>query len=523
MRFYGIKGTAVKSVLLASALVLSVLLSSCGGVSETLGTGSYTDDGINVSVLTYDMDLKLDTENDLLDEVVRMELKNNGSSDVDTVYLRYYPNGYVPFLKASFPDENKGINLASEITSVVIAGTDKKLSLEYGWDNTSVKVSLDGESIPAGGTMELVVNAWTNIPSGTSRFGLASWDEGKLYHLVFCYPYLEYNKDGWYLDPPRYSLLENRNPMTADYHVTIEAPEEYLIAGPGKITRDGEKTTIEADDLRNLALFASDCMGVDEFELNGVRISNYYLKTDGENEYREFSKQFLTDAFDNLTEMAGAYGRSEFALVEGTKNMEYSGISEVSGRGFYEYDPSRFDGVYENTLHEVAHQWFFGGVGNYEYREGWIDESFTQFLEEEIMCRETKSAEMIKEEYEDADIGKAYYDKRADKRTELKQDIEQIDRFPLNNIDENPLKTYRGSEVTGDMNPGYREYDYGPLFLSQAEDIMGEEEFYSFVKDVYSTYNFHVADTQGVLEILKNHNNSKEMNDLISLYFDITG
>lgn len=48
------------------------------------------------------MELKLDTENDRLDEVVKMELKNNGDNDVDTLYLRYYPNGYVPFLKDSF-------------------------------------------------------------------------------------------------------------------------------------------------------------------------------------------------------------------------------------------------------------------------------------------------------------------------------------------------------------------------------------------------------------------------------------
>ena len=520
-KFRFFEGEAMKKIIFPVLLGVTILLSACGDVSEKLGTGTYTDDGVNVSVLSYDMELKLDTENDRLNEAVRMELKNNGDSNVDTVYLRYYPNGYVPFLKGSFPDENKGKKLSSEITSVAIAGTGRNLPLAYDWDGTLVKVSLDGEGIPVGGTIELEVNAWTNIPAGNSRFGLATWDEGKMYHLTFCFPYLEYNKDGWYLDPPRYSILENRNPMTADYHVTVEAPNEYLIAGPGEITRNGEKTTIEAQGLRNLALFASNCMGVDEFELDEVKISNYYLKTEGEKEYREYSKQFLTDAFEHLTEMVGPYDRSEFSLIEGTRNMEYSGISEVSGRGFYDYDPSRFDGVYENTLHEVAHQWFFGGVGNYEYREGWIDESFTQFLEEEIMCKDTKSAEMIKEKYKEAEIGKAYYDKRASKRAELKQDIDQIDHFPLNNIDQNPLKTYRGSKVNGEMNPGYREYDYGPLFLSQAEDIMGEDKFYSFVKDVYNTYGLKVAETQGILEILKKHNNSKEMNDLISFYFDV--
>lgn len=261
-------------------------------------------------------------------------------------------------------------------------------------------------------------------------------------------------------------------------------------------------------------------MGVDEFELNGVQVSNYYLKMEGEQEYRKMSRQFLTDAFDQLTEMVGNYHRNEFALIEGTMNMEYSGISEVNGRGFYEYDPSRFDRVYENTIHEAAHQWFFDGVGNYEYREVWIDESFTKFLDEEIMCKDTESAKMIKEAYAEAVVGKAFYDERAEKRELLKQELAQIDHFPLADIDSNPLKTYMGTEVTGEMIPGYREYDYGPLFLSQAEDIMGEEAFYQFVQDVYGTYGSKIAHSEDVLEIMKKHCDSEALNDLISYYFD---
>lgn len=500
--------------------MLLMFLNSCGTSEEIIGTGTHTTEDVNVSEVSYDMELKLDTENDSLDEFVIMELKNNGSTEVDTVYLRFYPNGYVPYVKEGFSDENKGKNLSSEITSVAIAGTEKNLPIQYELDDTSVKVSLDGESIPAGGSLKLEVRTRTSLPEGRARFGTTAWDEGKLYHLVFCYPYLEYNKDGWFLDPPRYSLLENRNPMPADYNITIEAPEEYLVAGPGKITRSGNKTTIAAEQLRDLALYASNCMGVDEFEVNGTSISNYYLKMEGEEEYREYTKQFITDAFENLTEMAGDYKRNEFSLVEGTVNMEYSGIAEVNGRGFYEYDPSRFEIVYENTLHEVAHQWFFDNVGNYEYREGWIDESFTQFLEEEIMCKETESSGMIKEKYPEAIIGKAYYDERASKRELLEKDLEAVDHFPLADIDSNPLKTYMGMDVKGELSPGYREYDFGPLFLSQAEEITGEEEFYKFVQDVYSTYGSKITESEDILEIMKKHCSSEELNELISYYFE---
>ena len=71
-----------------------------------------------------------------------------------------------------------------------IAGLIQNSKLEYDWDETSVKVSMDGESIPAGGSLKLEVRAWTDLPTGGARFGTSSWEEGKLYHLQFCYPYV---------------------------------------------------------------------------------------------------------------------------------------------------------------------------------------------------------------------------------------------------------------------------------------------------------------------------------------------
>ena len=56
-----------KIVLIATSLMLILLLTSCG-VSEKNGTGTHTTDDVNVSPVSYDMELKLDTENDRLDE-----------------------------------------------------------------------------------------------------------------------------------------------------------------------------------------------------------------------------------------------------------------------------------------------------------------------------------------------------------------------------------------------------------------------------------------------------------------------
>ena len=80
-----------------------------------------------------------------------MELVNNGNTDVDTIYLRFYPNGYVPYMKASFPEENKGKKLSSEIASVVIAGTEKKLPLKYDMDKEKTEVTEEETKTISGG------------------------------------------------------------------------------------------------------------------------------------------------------------------------------------------------------------------------------------------------------------------------------------------------------------------------------------------------------------------------------------
>ena len=65
---------------------------------------------------SYDLSLKLDTENDRLTEKVSMDIQNNTDSQVDTVYLRYNPMGYFDYLCEAKPeaaDKNKNKKLRS--------------------------------------------------------------------------------------------------------------------------------------------------------------------------------------------------------------------------------------------------------------------------------------------------------------------------------------------------------------------------------------------------------------------------
>ena len=75
-------------------------------------------------------------------------------------------------------------------------------------------------------------------------------------------------------------------------------------------------------------------------------------------------------------------------------------------------------------------------------------------------------------------------------------------------------------EYPENSGPGSKEYIYAPIFLCHAKEIMAEEAFYSFLKEVYQTYAMKIVHSGDILEILRKHDNSSEMNELLAFYFD---
>ena len=490
-------------------------------VSSTENTAAV--DSAKICAVSYDIDLKLDPKKERVEQTVFMDVANkSGDEEFSSLYFRYYPNGYIDALVKENPEikeENKG--KSSAVTSVTWKGSEEQLKLTYDQDDTLIKVDLGEDPLKAGETRTLQVSAWTDLPVCNYRFGVFKMDEGSLFQLTFCYPYLEYYTNGeWCIDPPEYTF-ENRNPELADYHVTVEAPESFIVVGPGTVKREGSKTTVDAEDIRDLALYASDFMGVDTFEVEGVKIENCYLKTTGEDVYRTLSKQFITDAFTKLTELVGPYVRDSFVLVEGTSNMEFSGIADVSGESMFTKDASSYRSIYQYTIHEIAHQWFCYAVGNNEYRESWIDEGITSFLEKEVMCYDTESYHLIKGYYSEGSSSDEFIAEREMNEKLLESDLSLLDHYNLKtDEDKKNLKTFMGMDDEFALDtPAITEYAYAPHFLYKVKQLLGEEEFSAFLKDVYGSYQFKIVDTKGILEILTKHDDSEEMRKLIDFYF----
>ena len=165
-----------------------------------------------------------------------------------------------------------------------------------------------------------------------------------------------------------------------------------------------------------------------------------------------------------------------------------------------------------NIAHETGHSWFYDAVGNNEYNEGWIDEGIVSYLASyELVLNEIESYKTEKKYGSDWTL--------KDQTNALKQTKSLIEENQLKPLDHCYLNT-SWYEYPENSNPGSTEYTYTPIFLCHAKEIMGEEEFYGFLQEVYQTYAMKIVHSEDILKILRKYDNSSKMNELIAFYFD---
>jgi len=157
----------------------------------------------------------------------------------------------------------------------------------------------------------------------------------------------------------------------ADYRLELTHPSGVKVAAPG--TRLSSTSTSKVYTLasaREYAFAASpDFVTTAATTAQGVQVIVYYVAgTSGAATARSAAVRAL-----ERHHQLGAYPYGRLVIAHGTRTsvaLEYSGMIFM-GRS-----------VMGNALtiaHEVAHQWWYGIVGNDQLRDPWLDEAFSEF------------------------------------------------------------------------------------------------------------------------------------------------
>lgn len=470
------------------------------------------DDNKYIDAVSYDMDLFLDTEENTLTEKVSIEIENNTDAPVSELCIRDMTPAILKHCEEFYSEDNK--NLKSQILSIILEESSEKLDYEFGKDASVIFVALsEDKTIDPGEIVTVTVNMKTDIPNRGDRFGYRETEKGTLYALSFCYPYLADNENGEWNTSPFFDDGENRSSDLADYTVEFHAPEDYVIAMSGSEQTEKGTTTVEIKDFRDFAVVACNFMEKEAFDADGIVVNSYYLDGKNTEEYRVITKAAATDSIEIFNAKVGQYPYKELDIVPclfgfGYGGMEYPGFVMVNASGFFDapfYDALSHE---EKIAHEIAHQWFYGIVGNNEYREAWIDEGLATVLEKDIYGLTPCNAHDIVSGIEDG------YPSLEEKE-QIRKELIEYAREGYKDV----YLNVSPDEFTKDRFYGDAEYNGSYCFFQEIRLVIGDNAFADLIKNLYETYYMKSVNTEDVLTFIKTYDNSEKTNEIISFYF----
>ena len=260
-----------------------------------------------------------------------------------------------------------GLNYGNiEILSVT---ADKK-SVEYcvsGKDNNVLSVKLLKEVYPEE-YLEIEVDFKTTLPKVVARMGINK----DAINLANFYPILCGIEDGKFYECVYYSCGDPFFSDVADYEVSLTCDENFKVASSGKLVKvDGKSRTYKIENARNFAFVLSNKFSVASTKHNDVEIFYYYYD-DAE---KDKSLKIARESLEYFEKTFGEYPHKTYSVCQTEflqGGMEYSGLVVISD----ELEPNAYREV---IVHETAHQWWMGLVGNNEIKYGFLDEGLAEY------------------------------------------------------------------------------------------------------------------------------------------------
>ena len=334
---------------------------------------------LSQNLTTYNMSLEFNNEDKTLTGINKVEYTNTSNDELANVYFHLYPNAFRENAKASvvslsntqkaYPNGKSYGKI--DINECKVKGNTTKFSIG-GEDENILIVDLNGQLKPKAKTT-IEISYVVTIPNINHRFGYGNntINLGNFYPIACMYENGNFVTDLYhYNGDPFYSDIAN-------YNVEIKYNKNLTLATSGNIINTSEEgstkvTTANAISIRDFAMVLSDKFNVKETEVNGTKILYYYYGDTNP----EKSLLTASDSIKTFNKLFGTYPYETLSVVEANfvhGGMEYPRLILISD------DIEAHDDYINVIIHETAHQWWYGMVGNNEYKYGWLDEGLTEY------------------------------------------------------------------------------------------------------------------------------------------------
>jgi hypothetical protein len=409
-----------------------------------------------------------------------IDYTNAENAALDRLYLRLLPNGHGSYGDGSL-----------DVSKTLLDG--KAISTTLSINDSILAIDLPAPLAP-GGQTQLELNFSGDVPvdfggnATPSGYGIYNYSNS-IMALANWYPILSvYDSKGWHLDPVS-DIGDSVYSDTAFYSVDISAPSDVKVAATGSeisSTAVDAKTTRHhylSGPARDFFIIMSPNFQKAEQTVDGTQINSYYIPS-----HEDGGMAALRVAATSLkiyNQQFGPYPFREFDIAEApmryAAGVEYPGIVII---GDFLYNQSNQANFVVADAHEVAHQWWYNVVGNDVFAEPWLDEaltSYTSSLYYEFGPGGTTAAQGL--------IG--YWEDRYQKVVQAGKDDavnESLAHF---------------ESINDPTVYSYVVYSKGALFFQALRQEIGDQAFFSALRNYYREYQFRIASGDDLLKIFE--------------------
>ena len=441
---------------------------------------------VSKHLTTYAISAELD-ENMQISGTEKIVFVNSTGDALDHLCFHLYPRAfregatvkpYTTLTEATcFP---KGVSFGDiSIVKVKVNGEIKTAEL-VGFDDDILKVDFGFRLAPKK-TIEIVIDFVINIPNSTHRFG---WF-GSNINLGNWYPVVCKYANGSFEMTPYYATGDPFFSDIANYAVEFVFPAKYKLCSTGEInlSKNNEKNTakISARAVRDFAMCLSSNAEIKTENAGSTKI--FYMGYSEDKNTEKYLK-IAKEALEYFNELFGKYPYSTLTVAKTPfvyGGMEYPNIVFISDAVDDE------DEYLKVIVHEIAHQWWYGVVGNDEVNEAWLDETLAEYST--ALFFDKFSGYGIKYEEFVADALSSYL-LYVDVISTLRGDVNTKMNLPVN-------------EYQNDYEYSYMVYVKGVIMFDSLSQIVGKKKIVQGLKKYYAENKFKIADKSKFFKAFK--------------------
>lgn len=452
-------------------VVCCVTVFSACGVQSALRKKAKT-------ISTYTIAATLNDETKTVEATQNVHYKNETSVLLNEVcfhlYGRAFREGatikpYAAYNKDKcFPHGESFGDVAIE--KVCVQGKEVSFTIG-GEDETILIVPLQEELYPES-YVDIDISFTLTLSENTHRLG---YYNGNI-NLGNWYPVACMYEQGDFLETAYYSTGDPFYTSVANYNVTFTMPSTYEVAYTGNVVSSSQNAnmvtqTFKASVVRDFALTLSQQFEKVSGEVDGVTISYYGYKGD---EDMKANLQTAVKAFTYYHKNFGEYPYEQLSVVKTPfmhGGMEYPNMVTIADSIVNDTD------IVKVIAHEIAHQWWYGVVGNNQLDEAWLDEAMAEYST--IMFLEAHS-----------EYGVTHADSMAEYISSYILFVDVADSITgkVNTNMELSLKEY-----TTDYEYTYMVYVRGAIMLDTLRTTIGQKQFLKGIQTYYKQNTFAIA------------------------------